>query len=48
LAHLGGVVDVHITHIKPGEQEAVMAGIAALGLAHRIDALKAGQALSLS
>ena len=27
---------------------AVMAGIAALGLAHRIDALKAGQALSLS
>ena len=47
LAHLGGVVDVHITHIKPGEQEAVMAGIAALGLVHRIDALKAGQALSL-
>jgi len=48
LAHLSGVVDVYITHIKPGEQEAVMAGIAALGLAHRIDALKAGQALSLS
>jgi len=47
LAYLGGVVDVHITHIKPGEQEAVMAGIATLGTAHRIDALEAGQALSL-
>jgi len=45
LAHLGGVVDVHITHIKPGEQEAVMAGIAALGLVHSIHALETGQIL---
>ena len=28
---LAGSVDVHITHIKPGEGEAVMSEIAALG-----------------
>jgi ribonuclease BN (tRNA processing enzyme) len=43
LVHLGGSVDVHITHIKPGELDAVMAQIARLGCAHRIHALAAGQ-----
>jgi ribonuclease BN (tRNA processing enzyme) len=47
LARLGGSIEVHITHIKPGEREAVMAQIAALGLAHRIHALQAGQAMQL-
>jgi hypothetical protein len=51
LAHLGGPlnagVDVHITHIKPGEMEAVMAEIARLALPHRIHALEAGQVMRL-
>ncbi len=51
LAQLGGPlnasVDVHITHIKPGEMEAVMAEIARLGLPHRIHALEAGQVMRL-
>jgi len=45
LAQLEGSVDVHITHIKPGESEAVMAEIGALGSAHRIHALVAGQVM---
>jgi len=45
LAHLEGSVDVHITHIKPGESEAVMAEIGRLGSAHRIHALVAGQVM---
>jgi ribonuclease BN (tRNA processing enzyme) len=45
LAQLGGSVDVHITHIKPGESEAVMAEIGRLGSPHRIAALAAGQAM---
>jgi len=45
LAHLAGSVDVHITHIKPGESEAVMSEIAKLGSPHRIHALAAGQVM---
>lgn len=40
-------LQVHITHIKPGEFDAVMAEIAALGLPHHISPLRAGQILSL-
>lgn len=40
-------LDVHITHIKPGEETAVMAEIAALGLPHRVHALAAGQVMAL-
>ena len=45
LAQLAGSVDVHITHIKPGEMDAVMHEIAALGSPHRIHALGAGQSM---
>jgi ribonuclease BN (tRNA processing enzyme) len=45
LAQLAGSVDVHITHIKPGESEAVMAEIGRLGSPHRIAALGAGQVM---
>jgi len=41
-------VDVHITHIKPGESEAVMAEIGKLGSAHRIHALVAAQVMRVS
>ena len=47
LAQLEGSVDVHITHIKPGEMEAVMTEIARLGTPHRIHALAAGQVIRL-
>jgi ribonuclease BN (tRNA processing enzyme) len=47
LAQLEGSVDVHITHIKPGEMEAVMAEIERLGSPHRIHALAAGQVMTL-
>lgn len=47
LAKLPGSVDVHITHIKPGEVEAVMAGIAGIETRHKISALRAGQSLCL-
>lgn len=47
LAQLGGSVDVRITHIKPGEVEAVMAGVQALSSPHRISALHAGQVMTL-
>jgi len=48
LAHLDGQVDVHITHIKPGEMDAVMSEIGRLGLPHRIKALEAGQVMYLT
>lgn len=48
LAQLGGSVDVHITHIKPGEVNAVMDEVAALATAHRLSALRAGQVLDLA
>jgi cAMP phosphodiesterase len=47
LAQLGGSVDVRITHIKPGEVEAVMQGVQALSSPHRISALQAGQEMGL-
>jgi ribonuclease BN (tRNA processing enzyme) len=47
LAQLDGSVDVHITHIKPGETEAVMQEIGRLGTPHRIHALAAGQVMKL-
>ena len=48
LIQLAGSIDVHITHIKPGEVDAVMTEIARLGTAHRIHALQAGYAIDLS
>ena len=48
LAQLAGSVDVHITHIKPGEVEAVMDEIGRLGTPHRIHALAAGQVMDLA
>jgi ribonuclease BN (tRNA processing enzyme) len=47
LAHLEGALDVHITHIKPGEVDAVMSQIAALGLPHRIHSMQSGQVSTL-
>ena len=47
LAQLDGSVDVHITHIKPGEMDAVMAEIEKLGSPHRIHALAAGQVMQI-
>ncbi len=47
LAQLEGSAMVHITHIKPGEVEAVMAQIAALGSRHRVAALQSGQIIRL-
>jgi ribonuclease BN (tRNA processing enzyme) len=48
LAQLPGSVEVHITHIKPGELDAVMSEIGQLGSPHRIRALSAGQSLHLA
>ncbi len=48
LEQLAGSVQVHITHIKPGEVDAVMAQIGALGSPHRIRALVAGDSMDLS
>jgi ribonuclease BN (tRNA processing enzyme) len=51
LQHLRGPlnerVSVHITHIKPGESEAVMHEIATIGSPHRIRELTIGQLISL-
>ncbi|MFG6443048.1 MBL fold metallo-hydrolase [Pelomonas margarita] len=47
LSHLDGSVDVRITHIKPGEMDAVMQGVQRLDSPHRISALQAGQVMSL-
>lgn len=47
LVQLAGAVDVHITHVKPGEQAAVMAGIARLDTPHHIAPLAAGQVMRL-
>jgi ribonuclease BN (tRNA processing enzyme) len=48
LSQLKGSVQVHITHIKPGEVNAVMAEVSALSSAHRLSALRAGQVLDLA
>ena len=47
LLQLRGSVDVHITHVKPGEQLAVMAEIARFGSVHRVHSLEAGSVLRL-
>jgi ribonuclease BN (tRNA processing enzyme) len=47
LAQLAGSVEVSITHIKPGEVDAVMTEIAALGSPHHIRALVAGDTIEL-
>jgi hypothetical protein len=47
LRNLAGSVEVHITHIKPGEMEAVMAEIGRLGSPHRISALAAAATMTL-
>jgi ribonuclease BN (tRNA processing enzyme) len=47
LERLPGAVDVYVTHIKPGEVEAVMGEIAAHGSRHRIRALRAGERTTL-
>lgn len=44
---LNAAVDVHITHVKPGELDAVMSEIAREPCAHRINALAAGQVMRL-
>lgn len=48
LAQLAGSVDVRITHIKPGEMDAVMAEIDRLHLPHRVRALVSGEDMPLS
>jgi ribonuclease BN (tRNA processing enzyme) len=45
LAQLPGSVEVHITHIKPGELDAVMSEVGKLSTPHRIRALSAGQTI---
>ena len=47
LVQLEGSVAVNITHIKPGEIEAVMGQIEALGSRHRISPLVSGEAMRL-
>lgn len=47
LEKLAGSVDVHITHIKPGEMASVMEEVGALASPHRISPLFAGQVLDL-
>lgn len=47
LAHLREPADVFITHIKPGEVDAVMSEIAAHGSVHRIHALAPGHRIEL-
>lgn len=48
LAQLGSAINVHITHIKPGEVDAVMAEVGLLDTTHRVSALSAGQVLDLA
>ena len=48
LSQLAADVAVYITHIKPGELDAVMSEIAALGGARRIQALVAGQVIPVA
>ena len=45
LAQLANPTDVYITHIKPGEVDAVMSEIAAQGSPHRIRALASGDVM---
>jgi ribonuclease BN (tRNA processing enzyme) len=47
LGHLAQRTDVFITHIKPGETEAVMGQIGRLASSQRISALRAGQVIAV-
>jgi ribonuclease BN (tRNA processing enzyme) len=47
LTHLQAPTDVYITHIKPGEVDAVMSEIASQGSPHRIRALVTGDVIRL-
>jgi ribonuclease BN (tRNA processing enzyme) len=47
LSQLAGRVDVRITHIKPGEMNAVMTEIGRLRLPHRVQALAIGAVMPL-
>ena len=47
LLQLPRATDIYITHIKPGEVDAVMSEIAALDSPHRISALVSGQVMTL-
>ena len=47
LQHLAHGTEVHITHIKPGELDAVMAEIRALDHRHRVQALVAGVVMTV-
>jgi len=48
LEGLPAPADVYITHIKPGEVDAVMSEIGAQGSRHRIRALASGQVMTLA
>ena len=48
LEGLAAPADVYITHIKPGEVDAVMSEIGAQGSRHRIRALATGQVMTLA
>jgi len=48
LALLPQPADVFVTHLQPGEVDAVMSEIAAQGSAHRIHALVSGQVMALA
>ena len=48
LAQFASPADVYITHIKPGEVDAVMSEIGAQGSRHRISALVTGQVLNIA
>jgi ribonuclease BN (tRNA processing enzyme) len=48
LAQLPGCVEVHITHIKPGELDAVMSEVGRLSTTHRVRALSAGQVMHVA
>lgn len=47
LAQLREPTDVYITHVKPGELDAIMSAIAAHASPHRVRALVAGQSMSV-
>lgn len=47
LAQLSGSADVYLTHIKPGEMNAVMNDVSKFDTPHRIHALQAGQQIEL-
>lgn len=47
LTRLDGSVDVHITHIKPGEVAAVMSEVMALTTRHRVSGLRAGEVIQV-